>query len=248
MAVLEVCCYSMACAREAERCGADRIELCAAPQEGGLTPSYGVLVSAREAITLPVHPIVRPRGGDFCYTEEEFAAMLNDIRMVRDLGFPGLVTGVLDADGQVDIPRMKKIMGRGGAAGGDLSSRVRSVRRPASGLEKRWVSWGSKRILTSGQQSSAEKGISLITELIAAGDTPIIMAGAGVRAANLPLFLQAGVKEVHSSAGHWLPSEMRFRHPGVSMSADPDADEYRRYAVNGAAVAEMKRIISAWRS
>lgn len=135
MAVLEVCCYSMACAREAERCGADRIELCAAPQEGGLTPSYGVLVSAREAITLPVHPIVRPRGGDFCYTEEEFAAMLNDIRMVRDLGFPGLVTGVLDADGQVDIPRMKKNNGRGGAAGGDLSSGVRFVRRPASGLE-----------------------------------------------------------------------------------------------------------------
>ena len=206
MAVLEVCCYSMACAREAERCGADRIELCAAPQEGGLTPSYGVLVSAREAITLPVHPIVRPRGGDFCYTEEEFAAMLNDIRMVRDLGFPGLVTGVLDADGQVDIPRMKKIM----TAAGPLAVPF--------------------------------------TELIAAGDTPIIMAGAGVRAANLPLFLQAGVKEVHSSAGHWLPSEMRFRHPGVSMSADPDADEYRRYAVNGAAVAEMKRIISAWRS
>ncbi len=127
MAVLEVCCYSMACAREAERCGADRIELCAAPQEGGLTPSYGVLVSAREAITLPVHPIVRPRGGDFCYTEEEFAAMLNDIRMVRDLGFPGLVTGVLDADGG-RYPADEKNNGRGGAAGGDLSSRVRSVR------------------------------------------------------------------------------------------------------------------------
>lgn len=134
MAVLEVCCYSMACAREAERCGADRIELCAAPQEGGLTPSYGVLVSVREAITLPVHPIVRPRGGDFCYTEEEFAAMLSDIRMVRELGFPGVVTGVLNADGQVDIPRMKN-NGRGRAAGGDLSSRVRSVCRPASGLE-----------------------------------------------------------------------------------------------------------------
>ncbi|MFA0955191.1 copper homeostasis protein CutC [Klebsiella pneumoniae] len=218
MAVLEVCCYSVACAREAERYGADRIELCAAPQEGGLTPSYGVLVSAREAITLPVHPIVRPRGGDFCYTEEEFAAMLNDIRMVRDLGFPGLVTGVFD-----------------------LCADPRQAWKTLGTL-------GVKRILTSGQQSSAEKGISLITELIAAGDTPIIMAGAGVRAANLPLFLQAGVKEVHSSAGHWLPSEMRFRHPGVSMSADPDADEYRRYAVNGAAVAEMKRIISAWRS
>ncbi|EPB2237028.1 copper homeostasis protein CutC [Klebsiella pneumoniae] len=247
MAVLEVCCYSVACAREAERCGADRIELCAAPLEGGLTPSYGVLVSAREAITLPVHPIVRPRGGDFCYTEEEFAAMLNDIRMVRDLGFPGLVTGVLDADGQVDIPRMKKIM----AAAGPLAVTFHRAFDLCADPRQAWKTLGTlgvKRILTSGQQSSAEKGISLITELIAAGDTPIIMAGAGVRAANLPLFLQAGVKEVHSSAGHWLPSEMRFRHPGVSMSADPDADEYRRYAVNGAAVAEMKRIISAWRS
>lgn len=138
MAVLEVCCYSVACAREAERYGADRIELCAAPQEGGLTPSYGVLVSAREAITLPVHPIVRPRGGDFCYTEEEFAAMLNDIRMVRDLGFPGLVTGVLDADGQVDIPRMKKIMA---AAGPFIARSICALTRVRPG--KRWVSWGS---------------------------------------------------------------------------------------------------------
>ncbi|HIB5911102.1 TPA: copper homeostasis protein CutC, partial [Klebsiella pneumoniae] len=203
MAVLEVCCYSVACAREAERYGADRIELCAAPQEGGLTPSYGVLVSAREAITLPVHPIVRPRGGDFCYTEEEFAAMLNDIRMVRDLGFPGLVTGVLDADGQVDIPRMKKIM----AAAGPLAVTFHRAFDLCADPRQAWKTLGTlgvKRILTSGQQSSAEKGISLITELIAAGDTPIIMAGAGVRAANLPLFLQAGVEEVHSSAGHWL--------------------------------------------
>lgn len=223
MAVLEVCCYSMACAREAERCGADRIELCAAPQEGGLTPSYGVLVSVREAITLPVHPIVRPRGGDFCYTEEEFAAMLSD------------------------IPRMKKIM----AAAGPLAVTFHRAFDLCADPRQAWKTLGElgvKRILTSGQQSSAEKGISLITELIAAGDTPIIMAGAGVRAANLPLLLQAGVKEVHSSAGQWLPSDMRFRHPGVSMSADPDADEYRRYAVNGEAVAEMKGIISAWRS
>ncbi len=168
MAVLEVCCYSMACAREAERCGADRIELCAAPQEGGLTPSYGVLVSAREAITLPVHPIVRPRGGDFCYTEEEFAAMLNDIRMVRDLGFPGLVTGVLDADGQVDIPRMKKIM----AAAGPLAVTFHRAFNLCADPRQAWKTLGElgvKRILTSGQQSSAEKGISLITELIAAG-------------------------------------------------------------------------------
>lgn len=88
MAVLEVCCYSMACAREAERCGADRIELCAAPQEGGLTPLWGAGLGPRGDYS-PGASDRSPRGGDFCYTEEEFAAMLNDIRMVRIWAFPG---------------------------------------------------------------------------------------------------------------------------------------------------------------
>lgn len=110
MALLEICCYSVECAVTAQRKGADRIEPCAAPKEGGLTPSYGVLTSARKAVTLPVHPIIRPRGGDFCYTSGEFSAMLEDIALVRDLGFPGLVTGLLDEDGEVDLPRMRQVM------------------------------------------------------------------------------------------------------------------------------------------
>jgi len=110
MALLEVCCYSMECAREAQEKGADRIELCAAPLEGGLTPSVGVLKSARQQVSIPVHPIIRPRGGDFCYTDGEFAAMLDDVHTVRELGFPGLVIGILDADGKVDMPRMRQVM------------------------------------------------------------------------------------------------------------------------------------------
>lgn len=246
MTLLEVCCYSMECAQEAQRSGADRIELCAAPQEGGLTPSLGVLKSVRDTVTIPVHPIIRPRGGDFCYTAGEFAAMLDDVIAIRELGFPGLVVGILDADGQIDTTRMEKIM----AAAGTLAVTFHRAfdmcadpRQACSELSE----LGIKRILTSGQQASAEKGISLIRELISRSDTPIIMAGAGVRAANLPVFLQAGVKEVHSSAGQWLPSPMRFRNPGLSMSTDADADEYLRYAVNGEAVAEMKRIITAQR-
>ena len=246
MTLLEVCCYSMECAQEAQRSGADRIELCAAPQEGGLTPSLGVLKSVRDTVTIPVHPIIRPRGGDFCYTAGEFAAMLDDVIAVRELGFPGLVIGILDADGQIDTTRMEKIM----AAAGTLAVTFHRAfdmcadpRQACSELSE----LGIKRILTSGQQASAEKGISLIRELISRSDTPIIMAGAGVRAANLSVFLQAGVKEVHSSAGQWLPSPMRFRNPGLSMSTDADADEYLRYAVNGKAVAEMKQIISARR-
>ncbi|MBA7847749.1 copper homeostasis protein CutC [Klebsiella sp. RHBSTW-00484] len=246
MTLLEVCCYSMECAQEAQRSGADRIELCAAPQEGGLTPSLGVLKSVRDTVTIPVHPIIRPRGGDFCYTAGEFAAMLDDVIAVRELGFPGLVIGILDADGQIDTTRMEKIMAAAGTLAVtfhrafDMCSDPRQACSELSDL-------GIKRILTSGQQASAEKGISLIRELISRSDTPIIMAGAGVRAANLSVFLQAGVKEVHSSAGQWLPSPMRFRNPGLSMSTDADADEYLRYAVNGKAVAEMKQIISARR-
>ncbi|HCB1497865.1 TPA: copper homeostasis protein CutC [Klebsiella michiganensis] len=246
MTLLEVCCYSMECAQEAQRSGADRIELCAAPLEGGLTPSLGVLKSVRDTVTIPVHPIIRPRGGDFCYTAGEFAAMLDDVIAVRELGFPGLVIGILDADGQIDMARMEKIMAAAGTLAVTFHRAFDMCADPRQACSE-LTELGVKRILTSGQQTSAEKGISLIRELISRSDTPIIMAGAGVRAANLSVFLQAGVKEVHSSAGQWLPSPMRFRNPGLSMSTDADADEYLRYAVNGEAVAEMKKIISAQR-
>ena len=243
MALLEICCYSTECAVIAQQNGADRIELCAAPLEGGLTPSYGVLRATRQRVTIPVHPIIRPRGGDFCYTDGEFAAMLEDVRQIRSLGYPGFVIGVLNPEGQVDVPRMRQIM----VAAGPLAVTFhRAFDMCANPLQAADVlaDLGVARVLTSGQQPSAEKGISLIRELIAREGTPTIMAGAGVRASNLSLFLEAGVKEVHSSAGQWLPSEMRYRNPGLSMSTDPDADEYSRYAVDGAAVAAISAIVA----
>ena len=226
MALLEICCYSMECALTAQQNGADRVELCAAPKEGGLTPSLGVLKSVRQRVTIPVHPIIRPRGGDFCYSDGEFAAILEDVRTVRELGFPGLVTGVLDVDGNVDMPRMEKIM----AAAGPLAVTFHRAFDMCANL-------------TSGQKSDSLQGLSKIMELIAHRDAPIIMAGAGVRAENLHHFLDAGVLEVHSSAGAWQASPMRYRNQGLSMSSDAHADEYSRYVVDGAAVAEMKGII-----
>ncbi|WP_312946528.1 copper homeostasis protein CutC [Superficieibacter sp.] len=247
MALLEICCYSLECALAAQRFGADRIELCAAPLEGGLTPSYGVLKSVRQQVTLPVHPIIRPRGGDFCYSDGEFSAMLEDVRTVRELGFPGLVIGILSEDGQVDMPRMRQIM----AAAGDLAvtfHRAFDMCQDPHEAFDNLAELGVARILTSGQQPSAVKGVSLIAELIARSRVPIIMAGAGVRADNLETILNAGVEEVHSSAGQWVPSPMRYRNPGLSMSTDPNADEYLRYAVNGASVVEMKAIVARFRS
>ncbi|WP_105664398.1 copper homeostasis protein CutC [Cronobacter dublinensis] len=239
MPLLEICCYSLACAVTAQEAGADRIELCSAVNEGGLTPSAGVLKGARAQLTLPVHPIVRPRGGDFCYRADEFATMLDDIAFIRELGFAGLVTGVLNEDGEVDIARMRKIMR---AADGMAVTFHRAFDMCASPLKtlEELTDLGVARILTSGQQATAEKGISLITELKRQSRAPIIMAGAGVRLSNLDLFLAQGIDELHSSAGIHIASPMRYRNTGVSMSSDASADEYARYQVDGNAVAAMK--------
>lgn len=246
MALLEICCYSMECALTAQQQGADRVELCAAPKEGGLTPSWGVLKSVRQAVTIPVHPIIRPRGGDFYYSASEFNAMLEDIAVVRDLGFPGLVIGLLDEDGHVDMPRMRQIMAAAQGMAVTFHRAFDMCVNPLQAFEN-LAELGVARVLTSGQQSSAEKGISLIKELKAQSGVPIIMAGAGVRAANLELFLQAGVFELHSSAGRWLPSPMRYRNAGLSMSTESEADEYSRYGVDGESVAVMKAMIERYR-
>lgn len=242
MTLLEICCYSVEDALIAEQHGADRIEFCAAPKEGGLTPSFGALQAVREAVTIPVHPIVRPRGGDFCYRDDEFRVLLADIERVRELGFPGVVTGVLNEDGEVDVARMAQIMRAAEGMAVTFHRAFDMCADPHQAVEILAQS-GVARILTSGQQATAEKGVSLITELNALPGVPIIMAGAGVRPDNLELFLHAGVKEVHSSAGRWTASPMRYRNSGLSMSSDASADEYARYGVDKEAVAEMKALI-----
>ena len=247
MALLEICCYSQASAEIAQLNGADRIELCAAPKEGGLTPSHGVLRRVRETVTIPVHPIVRPRGGDFCYTDDEFGAMLDDVRLIKTLGFPGLVIGVLDEEGNVDLSRMRQIMQAAQGVAVTFHRAFDMCRNPFETVDK-LGDLGVSRILTSGQKASAEKGLSLITELKHRSGVPIIMAGAGVRASNLHLFLDAGVEEVHSSAGVWLPSPMRYRQQGLSMSSDAQSDEYLRYCVDGEMVAEMRAMITRHRA
>nr|WP_314520933.1 copper homeostasis protein CutC [uncultured Lelliottia sp.] len=242
MALLEICCYSMECAVTAQQNGADRVELCAAPKEGGLTPSYGVLKSVREAVTIPVHPIIRPRGGDFCYSAGEFDAMLEDVVRVRELGFPGLVIGLLDEYANVDMPRMRQIMAAAKGMAVTFHRAFDMCKNPIQAFEN-LAELGVARILTSGQQSTAEKGLQLIMELKGHSGVPIIRAGAGVRASNLKTFLNAGVEELHSSAGKWTPSPMRYRNTGLSMSTDAEADEYSRYSVDGESVAVMKSMI-----
>lgn len=247
MPLLEICCYGIDCAVTAQLAGADRLELCSAPKEGGLTPSAGVLRKVKERVSIPVHPIIRPRGGDFCYTDAEFDTMLEDIAFVRELGYPGLVIGMLDGEGHVDVSRMKRVMEQAKGMAVTFHRAFDMCHNPHQALEQ-LTDLGVARILTSGQQQNAELGLSLLRELKQHSRAPIIMAGAGVRLSNLKKFVDQGIDEMHSSAGQTVPSPMRYRKAGVSMSADAEADEFNRYCVDGDVVAAMKAVLVAGKS
>ncbi len=239
MLKLEVCCFGVDCALTAEKAGADRIELCSAPSEGGLTPSAGSLKQARNSITIPVHPIVRPRGGDFCYTEGEFNEIKSDIAFIRELGFPGVVVGMLDVDGHINMARMQQVMALCEGMAVTFHRAFDLCHSPLMALQQ-LTDLGVARILTSGQQQSAESGLPLLKELTRNTRGPIIMAGAGVRLSKLQKFVEAGLSEVHSSASQRVASPMRYRKAGVSMSSVAETDEFSRPCVDSDMVEAMK--------
>jgi len=242
MTTLEICCYGVDCALTAQQAGADRIELCAAPREGGLTPSAGMLEVARRDISVPVHPIVRPRGGDFCYSSREFETMKSDVARIRELGFPGIVLGMLDEDANIHASQMRQIMALCNGMAVTFHRAFDLCHRPKRSLEV-LTDFGVRRILTSGQQQSAENGIALLRELNEYSTGPIIMAGAGVRLSNLQKFLDADIREVHSSASHLVASPMRYRKAGVSMCSEAEIDEFSRYCVDSDVVEAMKSVM-----
>lgn len=242
MTTLEICCYGVDCAMTAQQAGADRVELCAAPREGGLTPSAGSLEAARREISIPVHPIVRPRGGDFCYTAREFEIMKSDVARIRDMGFPGLVIGMLDEEAHIDRARMRQIMALCDGVQVTFHRAFDLCHSPNRALDE-LTALGVARVLTSGQQQSAENGIALLKELNEQSEGPIIMAGAGVRLSNLQKFLDSGLCEVHSSASRLVTSPMRYRKAGVSMCSDAETDEFSRYCVDSDVVEAMKSVM-----
>ncbi len=167
--------------------------------------------------------------------------MKNDIARIRDLGFAGVVVGVLDTDGHIDMPRMREIMSVSGSLAVTFHRAFDMCQNPMIAL-KQLAELNVARILTSGQQQNAELGLALLKDLVAAtkDQGPIIMAGAGVRLTNMQKFIDAGIRELHSSAGRTVPSTMRYRKAGVTMCADSDVDEFSHYCVDGEVVEAMK--------
>ncbi len=208
---LEIAVFNISSALIAAQSGADRIELCENPAEGGTTPSYGTLKMAREKINIPIFPIIRPRGGDFLYTNDEFEAIKKDILLCKELQFEGVVTGSLNADGTVHAEHMKQLVELAYPMELTFHRAFDRTIDPFVALET-LINCGCSRILTSGQVPEAFNGKELIKTLIEkAADHIIIMPGSGVRSNNIIELAQfTGAKELHSSARKIEASSMAY--------------------------------------
>ncbi|CAG9296277.1 copper homeostasis protein CutC [Celerinatantimonas diazotrophica] len=237
--MLEICCFSYDDIQAAERSGAQRIELCCARGEGGLTPSFGLMKLAT-CSNLPVMVMIRPHGGDFCYSQNDIAQMCEDIAQVKAFHLRGVVLGALTIDGQIDIAAMGQLLEA--AKGLEVCfHRAFDMTKDPIACYQLLAQLGVSRVLTSGQQNTAVAGLDLIIKLLAI-DGPTVMVGGGVRAATLPKLLEAGVSEFHSSASVSKPSNMRFINRQVFMGA-AGQDEYQRYEIAEDEIVKMRLLI-----
>lgn len=229
--LVEVCAYSLQSCLTAQQAGAGRIELCGGMAEGGTTPSPGLLQLARQQLTIPLFVMIRPRGGDFLYSDTELAVMKADIQLVKAMGADGVVLGVLRADGAVDENRTRVLVELAYPLPVTFHRAFDMTDNPIEALEA-VIRTGAVRILTSGQQPTAAQGLAVIKKLTELAARRIeIMAGAGVNARNAAQLIDAGVDALHLSGGQPEESLMRFRQPDVSMaSAIPG--EYARIEAN----------------
>lgn len=243
MSKLEICANSVASCIAAEKGGADRVELCVGVLEGGLTPSYGEIAVARQSISIGLNVLIRPRGGDFLYSNVEIKTMLKDIEMAKSIGVDGVVIGVLNADGSVNIPICKELMAAAQGVSVTFHRAFDMCRSPFEALEQ-IIELGFDRILTSGAKFTAEEGIGLIAELVKkANNRIIIMPGGGVRKHNvLKIATETAATEFHTSARCILNSAMQYRNPNISMGGNSGNDEYQTEVTD---VAKVREIVDA---
>jgi len=201
--------------------GADRIELCANLAEGGTTPSYAHIKKCREAFDIALFPIIRPRRGDFLYTKDEFEIMKNDIKLCKELGCEGIVIGLLNMDGTIDMTRTSELIELAYPLEVTFHRAFDRCMDPFAALEE-LIEIGCQRILTSGQKPTVSEGVDLIAELNKkADDRIIILPGSGVRKDNIKMLAEkTGCIEFHSSLRGKAKSPMQFIHPAFADSAE----------------------------
>lgn len=210
--ILEVCVDSYTSMIIAKKAGADRIELCSALNIGGLTPSYGLMKKAKELKDIEVFVMIRPRSGDFLYDDNEFETMKNDIILAKEMGFQGIVTGILLSDGKIDIGRMKELVKFAHPLKVVLHRAFDDAKDPIEDIPK-LIEMGICRILTSGQRKNALEGANYIGKIQKNfGDFITIMPGCGVNANNLEeIYKLTGCTNFHLSGKVNVGSKMEYR-------------------------------------
>lgn len=244
--MLEICIDGVASAKAAAAGGADRVELCANLPEGGTTPSAGMIREVRAAFHGGLMVIIRPRGYDFLFSEEEMAVMLHDVRLARELGADGVVIGCLTAEGRVDRERCARLVEAAGKLDVTFHRAFDMSRDLPEALED-IVSLGIRRVLTSGGAPDVPSGESVIRDLVKrAGHRLSIMPGGGVTELNLGDIVRAtGVREIHLSARGEVQSGMKFRNERCSMGTFSHGREYQWREASEAKVRAAKSALTA---
>ena len=235
--ILEVIAFNIESCIAAQRAGANRIELCTGPGEGGTTPPYSFIKKARALLAIDLYVMIRPRGGDFLYSGDEFDMMKEDILQCKALQCDGVVLGILNKDGSVDTKRCRELVELAYPMQLTFHRAFDRVSNPFEALED-IISLGFERILTSGLVPQAVKGANTLKALVKqAGDRIIIMPGSGVQAGNLPsLAAETGAHEFHSSASTSLDSTMEYINSEMN-------EKLSQVTVNESAVEEMVKVL-----
>ena len=225
--LFECCVDSVDGARAAEQGGADRVELCAALIEGGLTPSAGSIALARERLRIPIHVMIRPRGGDFLYSATELDVMRHDIEAAKRLKADGVVLGVLAADGQIDSERTRELTERARPLSVTFHRAFDMARDARAALEQ-LIAIGVDRVLTSGQESTAYEGMETIAGLVRqASGRIIVLPGGGIHERTIePIIRGTGVREVHVASLRLVDSHMTFRNSRCYMGGELRPPEF----------------------
>ena len=239
----ELCAYSVEACQIAARLGVNRVELCASPAEGGVTPSLATIERVAKIPNLDLSVMIRPRGGDFLYSDEEFETMLQDIDYARRAGATGVVFGILTADGRVDIERTRQLV----EASNGMETTFHRAVDMTSDYEQAVedvITAGCTRILTSGGYDKAIDGWDNIARGVARAAGRIeIMAGSGVVADNAQRLLEAGVDALHFSAKRMILGGMEYRNPRISMGGSAAVDEFSLRTVDEQEVVKILTLI-----